>query len=323
MRGGKTLIMLNRRHIRAKTMQELYAMERADEQDLEKSVKRLDQNLHNIYKLYILLLDLLVQIKRAEEDLIERRKKKFFKNEEDEHPNLKMVKNQVLNILENNYALRDAVEKYKSEKIWDFEKEIVLHLLEKIKNSPYYKEYMSSEKDDFETDKQFLLDIYKNVIAPDEKLRESLEDKEINWADDMAIANTMVMKTLGEISINQSPGKPLPPLFKKEDDARFGHDLLIRTWQNAGQLKEMIAEKTINWDLERLSNIDRLLMMMALAEFLYFPEIPETATINEYVEIAKEYSQPKSRKFINGILDRLYKELNEKKLINKIQQSKK
>ncbi len=314
--------MLNRRHIRAKTMQELYAMERANENDLEKSIKRLNENLHNIYKLYILLLDLLVQIKRAEKDLIERRKKKFFKNEEDARPNLKMINNRLLNILENNYSLQKATEKYKSEKIWDFEKEIVLHLLDKIKASSYYKEYMARPGYNFEQDKQFLLDIYKNIIAPDEKLRESLEDKEINWADDLAIANTMVMKTLGEIYENQSPGKELPSLFKKEDDAHFGRDLLIRTWQNADRLKEMIGQKTINWDLERLSNIDRLLMMMALAEFLFFPEIPETATINEYVEIAKEYSQPQSRKFINGILDRLYKELNEKQMIHKVQKSK-
>ncbi len=310
--------MINRRNIRAKVMQQLYSLDKTRETDLRKAARDLDKNLQNIYKLYLLLLDLLVAIRDAEADLLERRRRKFFKSEEDIHPNYKFVNNRILKQLAENEHLRSLVEKYKLDRIWNYEKELVLHFLEKIKESDYYKRYMESGEDSFEEDRRFIMDVYKNIIAPDRKLHAFLEDWEINWADDMAVANTMVMKTLSEMQDNDSEYKKLPDLYKNEDDEKFGKNLLFKTFQNRESLSDMIKEKTINWDWDRISHVDKLLMMMALAEFLYFPEIPETATMNEYVELAKEYSTPKSNSFINGILDKIYKELKQKDRINKI-----
>jgi len=314
--------MLNRRNIRAKVMQEFYSMEQGKDHDLETGLKRLNENLENIYKLYLLLLYLLVKIKQYEEDLIQRRKKKYFKTEEDLHPNTKFIENALLNKLEQNENLQELVHAYKLDKIWENEVELVRYFLDKIKQSPYYERYMNNPERSFEEDKQFVMDIYKNIIAPDPKLHQFLEDWEINWADDVAIANTMVMKTLNAIDENFSAYSPIPPLYKDDGDRAFGKELLLKAWQNKEKLYDLIKAKTLNWDFDRISNVDKILMTLALAEFLYFPEIPEMATINEYVEIAKEFSTPKSNTFINGILDRLYKELKEQGKIHKVYKPK-
>lgn len=303
-------------------MQEFYSMEQSKDYDLQKSLKRLNENLVNIYKLYLLLLDLLVAIKKYEADLIERRKKKYFKTEEDLHPNTKLIRNKLLEKLENNVHFRNLLSAYKLDKIWENEPELVRYFLDKIKQSSFYKEYTTTPGNKFAEDKKFIMDIYKNIIAPDEKLHQFLEDWEINWADDVAIANTMVMKTLDRIKEDKSMYDEMPPLYKDEGDKEFGKELLLRAWQNKSYLYDLIKGKTINWDFDRISNIDKILMALALAEFLYFPTIPEMATINEYVEIAKEFSTPKSNTFINGILDKLYKELSEKGLLNKVYKSK-
>jgi N utilization substance protein B len=298
-------------------------MEQTGEQDLEKSVKRLQENLDNIYKLYLLLLDLLVKIRDYEADLIERRKKKYFKTEEDIHPNTKFIDNALLLKLKNNIPLQESVAGRQLDKIWDNNPEILRHFVEKIKASRFYKAYMNEPTQDFASDKQFILKLYKNIIAPDEKLHQFLEDWEINWSDDVAIANTLVMKTLESIKEDDSRYKELPPLYKDDEDAVFGKELLLKSWRNKDELYEMIKSKTLNWDFDRISNVDKILMALALAEFLYFPNIPEMATINEYVEIAKEFSTPKSNSFVNGILDKLYKELKEQGRINKVYKEKK
>jgi len=310
--------MLNRRNIRSKVMQELYSMDRAGDTDLEKSVKRLYTNFENIYKLYFLLLDLLASLRRMEMDLIERRKKKRFKTPEDLNPDMHLVENRILKFLDNSQALADKLRKYKIHEIWQNEPELIRYLLDRIKESPYYEEYRKIEHPTFEQDRQFVMDIYKNIIAPEEKLRQFLENWEINWADDFAIANTMVMKTLSELQEDDSPYREFPPLFKNEDDKQFGRELLLRTFNNRDKLAEMIKEKTLNWDFDRISQVDKILMMLGIAEFLFFPRIPGTVTINEYVEIAKEFSTPKSNQFINGILDRIYKDLLAQGKLNKI-----
>ncbi|NPA45685.1 MAG: transcription antitermination factor NusB [Chlorobi bacterium] len=310
--------MMNRRNIRSKVMQELYSLDRSGDTDLEQSVKRLYANFENIYKLYFLLFDLLASIRDMEADLIERRKKKFIKTDEDLHPDTRLVNNRVLRFLSENQFLKDQLRKYKIDKIWPNEPELVRYLLDKIKASEFYMKYKSIPEPSFEDDKEFVMDIFKNIIAPDEKLRAFLENWEMNWADDAAIANTMVLKTLSRLTEDMNPERAFGPLFKNDDDRDFGRELLLRTFNNREKLAELIKDKTINWDFDRLSQVDKILMMMGAAEFLYFPTIPPTVSINEYVEIAKEFSTPKSNKFINGILDRIYKDLQAENKLNKI-----
>ncbi len=314
--------MINRRNIRSKVMQELYALltekEATRHADPERSVKRLFTNLENIYKLYLLLLNLPVEIRRREVDLLERRKKKHLKTPEDLHPDTHLLDNRIGKLLEQNRQLEKETARYGLQHIWSGEPELVRHLLDKVKASAAYKHYVRIPDPDFKADKHFALDAYKNIIAPDEKLHGFLENMEINWADDIAIANTMVMKTLDKFEPNDTADKPLLPLFKSEDDREFGRDLLLHTFQNRDELSEIIAGKVKNWDFNRLSQVDKILLMMGLAEMLYFPTIPPTVSINEYVEIAKEFSTPKSNKFINGILDSAYKDLLAQNRIHKV-----
>jgi len=280
-------------------------------------------NFENIYKLYFLLFDLLASIRNMEEDLIERRKKKFIKTDEDLHPDTRLADNRVLKFLSENKFLKDQHRKYKIDKIWANDPEIVRYLLDKIKASDIYRQYRQLPHPDFEDDKAFVMEMYKNIVAPDEKLRTFLENWEMNWADDVAMANTMVLKTLSRLTEDMNPGRAFGPLFKNEDDRIFGRELLLRTFNNREKLANLIKDKTINWDFDRLSQVDKILMMMGASEFLYFPAIPPTVSINEYVELAKEFSTPKSNKFINGILDRIYKELEAQNQLNKINNPKK
>jgi len=314
--------MINRRNIRSKVMQELYALitglEATGQADVEGSVKKLLADLENSYKLYILLLNLLVAIRQREIDLIERRKNKYIKTPQDLNPDTHLIDNRIGILLEKNRQLQNETRRLKLAHLWSNEPELVRHLLDKVKASAAYKQYVRIPEPDFKADKHFALDAYKNQIAPDEKLHGFLENMEINWADDIAIANTMVMKTLDKFGPNDTADKPLLPLFKSEDDREFGRDLLLHTFQNRDELSEIIAGKVKNWDFNRLSQVDKILLMMGLAEMLYFPTIPPTVSINEYVEIAKEFSTPKSNKFINGILDSAYKDLLAQNRIHKV-----
>jgi N utilization substance protein B len=307
--------MLNRRNIRSKVMQGIFAFQSAKEDNLPKNEKLLFLSFDNIYKLYVLLLLLLLALKEKASEEIAIGLKKNFPTEEDLNPNYKFVNNKVLSMLENNRFIQEFKKKYKLNK-WEVNKELVDLIWKKIKNSSLYKEYMSSKSHSFIEDKEFILDLYKNFIAPETKLHETLEADESHWADDIAIANTLVMKTISSLKEGQD-FQGLPPLFKDEQDREFAKKLFSKIILNDEKLTNRIKGKTPNWDYERISNIDKLILKMGIGEFLYFPSIPPSVTINEYVEIAKEFSTPKSNIFINGVLNNIYKELEAQGELNK------
>jgi N utilization substance protein B len=169
---------------------------------------------------------------------------------------------------------------------------------------------MSSPESSFEEDKEFILNLYKNFIAPEVKLHESYEADDSHWTDDIAIANTLVMKTITALKEHDAFNS-LPPLFKDDMDKEYAIDLFRKVILNDKELVKLLEGKTPNWEFDRISEIDKLIMKMALAEFLFFPSIPTNVTINEYVELAKEFSTPKSNIFINGVLHNVVKDLKE------------
>jgi len=296
-------------------MQSAFAMQQSKADDLTNQEKLLFLSFDNIYKLYALLLLLLVELKWKAEAEIETGLKKNFPSEEDLHPNYKFVENKVLNALEKNTFLNTYKKKYRLNK-WDIDKEIVQIIWQNIKKSKFYSAYMASPENSFKEDKEFILDIYKNIIAPEIMLHDSFEADESQWSDDIAIANTMVMKTISGLKQN-SDFDTLPNLFKDIMDREFAVDLFRKVILNDKELTKLLDGKTPNWDFERISEIDKLIMKMAIAEFLYFPSIPTNVSINEYVEIAKEFSTPKSNVFINGVLHSVYKELIENNRLQK------
>ena len=296
-------------------MQAAFAMQQSGSDNLPNQEKLLLQSFKNIYKLYILQLLLLVALKQKAQEEIEIGLKKNFPTEEDLNPNYKFVNNKVLSKLENNAFIKSYKEQYKVDK-WELDKELVNYIWRKIKQSKLYKQYMSSSENSFHEDKEFVLALYKNYIAPEVKLHESYEADDSHWADDIAVANTLVMKTISGIKEN-SDFDNLPPLFKDEMDREYAIELFRKVILNDKELTGLLQGKTPNWEYDRISEIDKLIMKMATAEFLYFPSIPTNVSINEYVEIAKEFSTHKSNVFINGVLHNIVNELKQTNRLNK------
>ncbi|HSD15025.1 MAG TPA: transcription antitermination factor NusB [Flavobacterium sp.] len=307
--------MLNRRHIRVKVMQTIYAMHQNNSDNLDKEEKFLFQSIENIQDLYLIMLSALVEIRKSEEDFIDKSSKKHLATKEERNPNTKFIKNQVLELLEENNSLSIALEDRKITN-WKNNDDYILLLLDEVKNSELYKKYMETAVNDFEEDKQFIIDIFSEIIAPNEKLYDYLEDNKLTWVDDIPLVNTMIVKQLKQIKSANDSSFFVPKLYKDADDKDFVKNLFRKTVLNNIELGKEFIDKTPNWDAERIAEIDTIILKMAICEFLKFPSIPVKVTINEYLELAKEYSTPKSSIFINGILDNLVKEYQkENKLI--------
>ena len=198
---------------------------------------------------------------------------------------------------------------------WKQNDDIILFLTDAIKESQLYIDYMSKSQSTFDEDKYFIADLFTEVIAPNDKLYEYLEDYRLTWLDDVPLVNTMILKQIKQVKETQEEFK-VTKLYKDEDDKDYAKNLFRKTVLNEVELSKQYIDKTPNWDPDRIAEIDTIILKMAICEFLKFPSIPVKVTINEYLEIAKEYSTPKSSIFINGILDNLIKDLkNENKLV--------
>ena len=307
--------MLTRRHIRVKVMQSLYAYSQSENDNLKTEEKFLLKSMDEMYDLYLLLLNLLVEIKDHAEEYIMKSQQKHLPSEEEVDPNLKFVRNELILLLENNGQLSNALESRKL-KNWKNDDEYVEILWTEIRNSEIFSEYMQTRNSTFEEDKKFIIKIFKEVIAPNEKLYDYLEDKKITWIDDLPLVNTAIVKMLQKAK--QEKEQNLTKLFKSSDDKDYAVQLFRKTLLNDEELSAEMEGKTPNWDKERIADIDNILIKMAICEFIKFSSIPVKVTINEYLEIAKEYSTPKSSIFINGILDKLSKEYRENGKLNKI-----
>ncbi len=306
--------MLNRRHIRIKVMQSIYAMHQHQSDQLDKEEKFLFQSIENTQDLYLLLLSALVEIKKKEELYIDLASKKHLATKEERNPSLQFVHNKVLMALANSDALQTALEERKI-KNWQQNDDIILYLIESIKASALYQNYMN-KKSGFEEDRNFIADLYAEVIAPSDKLYDYLEDHKLTWLDDLPGINTLILKQIKQLKSETDPIL-IPKVYKDEDDKEFVKNLFRKTVLNEVELSKEYIDKTPNWDVERIAEIDTIILKMAICELLKFPSIPTKVTINEYLEIAKEYSTPKSSIFINGILDNLVKEFEKDKRLTK------
>lgn len=297
--------VLNRRHIRVKVMQSIYAMHQKSSDDIEKEEKFLRQSIDNIKDLYLIMLTSMTEIRKKEIVFLDASSKKHLATPEEKNPNKKFVNNAVLQLLEENSSLNSALEKRKINN-WSMNDDYILILLNGIKQSKLFEKYMSTNKSSFEEDKQFVIDMFTELIAPNEKLYEYLEDDKLTWIDDIPLVNTQILKQLQQIS--EKSDFNVPKLYKDEEDKEFVSSLFRKTVLNEVELAKQYIDKTPNWDADRIAEIDTIILKMAICEFFKFPSIPIKVTINEYLEIAKEYSTPKSSIFINGILDNLVKE---------------
>ena len=302
--------MLNRRHIRIKVMQTLYAFNGTESDDLKKDEKFLLHSLDSMYDLYLIILSLLVEVQKKAEERLSISQKKFLATFEEKNPNYKFVNNTILTLIKEDLALKNEIENRKLD-CWYLDFEYIDILLKAILESSIYKDYMKTKTSNFIEDKNFLIDIFSEIIAPNEKLYDYFEDKKLTWIDDLPIVNTSILKLLKKVRPNVPANFFTPGLYKDLEDREFAIDLFKKTVLNRSKFSEEIAKKTTNWDSDRIANLDAVLLQMALCEFQKFPSIPFKVTINEYLEIAKEYSTPKSSIFINGILDKMIKEYSD------------
>lgn len=309
--------MLTRRHIRVKVMQSLYAFNGSESDDLSKHQKFLLFSIDNMYNLYLLMLSLLMEIqKRALAD-IEKKQKKHLATAEDKNPNRKFVNNEVFNLLNENRLLKEQLESKRIDN-WAIDNEYVEVLFKAIIKSDLYKEYMQTRTSNYKEDKDFVVDMFKEIIAPNDKLYDYLEDKHLTWLDDLPTINTTILKLLRKSKRSTSNNHFVPALYKDLEDRQFALDLFNKTILKSSVLNKEIEQKTQNWDTDRIADVDFVLLKMAICELREFPSIPVKVTINEYLEIAKEYSTPKSSIFINGVLDKLVKEYQDANKLNKI-----
>ncbi|AWG25739.1 transcription antitermination factor NusB [Flavobacterium kingsejongi] len=297
-------------------MQSVYAMHQNSSDNLEKEEKFLFHSIENIQDLYLTMLSILIEIKIAEEDFIEKSSKKHLATKEERNPNMKFVNNAVFQLLTDNNSLSIALED-RNINNWKLNDDYILLLLAEVKKSTIYADYMANTKNDFEEDKQFAVDIFTEIIAPNEKLYDYLEDHKLTWVDDIPLVNTEIVKQLKQIKQSGENIFFVSRLYKDSDDKEFIRSLFRKTILNEAELTKEFIDKTPNWDADRIAEIDTIILKMAICEFLKFPSIPVKVTINEYLEIAKEYSTPKSSIFINGILDNLIKEYQAENKLSK------
>ena len=299
--------MLSRRFIRIKVMQALYAFFHSEDKSKTKHEKEMFSSFERTYDLYLYLLLLLLEVRESGRNLISIRKIKHLPNAEDINPNTKFIDNKIFSILSINKQL--AAQTNKRQIVWGKDDDIAQKLFAQVLASEHYKSYQASSERSFKNDKKFICDIYKNIISDNENLQFYFEEKNIHWADDIDFVNTLVLKTIDYIPESATDNLPLASLYKDEkEDKKFAKDLFETLIEHNEDEEKMIQLKTENWELERIAFMDVLLMKMAITEFLYMPTVPVKVTLNEYIEIAKQYSTPKSSVFINGILDKLLAE---------------
>ena len=298
-------------------MQLIYAFQGGESDDLKIQERLLDKSMTGMYELYLLLIDLMIKVVDKAENHLQIAKQKHLATEADKNPNYKFISNSILSTIKANETLLEALGTHKITN-WDFDDEYVDVIFRSTIKSDLYDKYMGSQKMSIEEDRDFILKWFKTIIAPNEKLYDYFEDKKITWLDDLPVVNTLIVKVLKKLNDDNASDLLVPDLFKDKDDKQFGIDLLNKTILNTTSLNEEIAEKTMNWDKDRIANIDLVLLQMAITELKKFPSIPIKVTINEYLEIAKEYSTPKSSVFVNGILDKLVKEYQAKGTLNKM-----
>tara|TARA_B100000795_G_scaffold198261_1_gene152131 strand:- start:5360 stop:6301 length:942 start_codon:yes stop_codon:yes gene_type:complete len=308
--------MLNRRHIRIKVLQILYAFFHSESEELTKSERDLNNSLEKAHSLYVHLLLLLVAIKKQAEDKIEKGKNKLLPTQEDLSPNTKFTHNNTLTLLAENLSL---IEHFENEEVyWDENPELVGKIFRQIQESETYANYINDQNTSFLEDRKFVSALFMEFIAANEDVHTFLEEKSIYWLDDFEVSNLAVIKTIKSLKPESDEYARLQPLFKDEEDRTFASNLLKRTILNSSDYTKYIVETASNWDEERISDMDQLLMQMAICELLNFETIPVKVTLNEYIELSKDYSSQKSKIFINGVIDKLAIRFKEEGILKKL-----
>jgi len=304
--------MLNRRHLRIRVLQFVYSWNKSKDTNIVKIEKQFLKSLDKVEELYILLLLILVEVRDFAEDFQEDAKYKKLPSDNDLNPNTKFIDNLFIQKLKDDTSLMSKANELKLS-FSDSRSLLKAVYLEIIKSSTY-EDYLSSNEVTFETDTKFIMKLFSKHVVDIVALQDFLNEQYIFWDDDLPFVSSMIVKTIKEAS---EENITLFNLFNNKEDKEFSLSLLRHSIIHSDEFNDMISSKTKNWEIDRVALMDLILMQMALAELLKMPQIPVKVSINEYLELAKYYSTPNSKNFVNGILDTLQIELKQKGLIKK------
>ena len=292
--------MINRELIRIKVVQLTYAYYQNGSKNIESAEKELIFSLSKAYDLYNYLLALIVGITQESRRHLEVAQSRA-KREGTEMPSQRFAYNRFALQLEQNRMLNDFMETQK--KNWNDEPEFLKKIYTQITESQLYKEYMEAPEDDYAADRELWRKIYRTLIENNDDLDALLEEQSLYWNDDKEIVDTFVLKTIKRFDEKNKSTQELLPEYDSEEDKDYARKLFRATIMNADEYQHYMSEASRNWDFSRLAYMDIVIMQIAIAEMMTFPSIPISVTINEYVELAKVYSTPRSAGYINGMLD--------------------
>ena len=307
--------MINRVLLRLKVIQVIYAYYQNGGKNLDAAEKELFYSLSKAYDLYKYLLTLMIEVTQFADRRIDNRRHKLRPTEEDLNPNTRFVDNAFMAQLMQNAQLEEF--RANQKRTWDDEGDFVKHLFERIEQTKAYQEYMNKETLTYEDDRELWRKLYRTIIGQNETIDEILEEQSLYWNDDKAIVDTFVLKTIKRFEPENGAEQELMPEYKDDEDKEFARKLLRTAITGAETYRKLMENNAKNWDMERFAFMDILIMQVALAEIFAFPSIPVSVTLNEYVEIAKMYSTPKSGGFINGMLDSIVNQLKSENKLNK------
>ncbi|GAY27994.1 MULTISPECIES: transcription antitermination factor NusB [unclassified Prevotella] len=298
--------MINREIIRIKIVQLTYAYYQNGNKNIDSAEKELFFSLSKAYDLYNYLLALMVAVTKEARKHVEVAQAKA-RREGTEEPSTKFIYNKFALQLEENKMLNEFMESQK--KTWDDEAEFVRKLYLQITESNIYKEYMASGDDSYAADRELWRKIYRTLIQENEALDDVLEEQSLYWNDDKEVVDTFVLKTIKRFDEKNGPKQELLPEYNSDDDRDYARKLFRATILNADEYQRFMSEASRNWDFGRLAYMDVVIMQIAIAEIMTFPTIPISVSINEYVEMSKLYSTPRSGGYINGMLDTIARHL--------------
>ena len=297
--------MLNRRHIRIKVLQAFYAFFQSNNEDVLKGEKELFHSIEKIYDLYVFILMLFPSLKRQALIQIEEAKRSEYLRQDIDILKTGFIDNQLVDIIEQSKVLQKISKDRKINWEGDVENDLTKKIFKEVYQTDNYKNLLQSESSSFNNDKDALVQLYKKEICNLEKLHHFFDEKSIYWQDDLDHVSSMILKTLKSITENQE--LEILPLWK-EDEYEFTQNLFRKAVLQKEENDAVLQTYSKNWEKERLATMDSLLMNLAMTEALEFSSIPIKVTLNEYIEISKFYSTPKSNSFINGILDRIFED---------------
>lgn len=307
--------MINRNLIRIRIVQIVYSWYQNKDKDLRSLEKELLYGLQRSYDLYYYLLLLIIEITKAYEAKIETRRNKLLPTKEDLNPNVKLLNNAFFKQLEQNRQLIKYLNDYPMS--WDDHDSFIKKLLEDILDSSIYRNYLADSNSSYDADKEFWRQIFKEFIYNNETLDEILEDESIYWNDDIETVQSFTLKTIRQFSESEGEDHKLLPMFRTHEDKTFALKLLHNTILDETKYRELIEKHTDKWDFERIAFMDLIIMQVAIAEIFTFDDIPTNVSMNEYIELSKAYSTPKSGLFINGVLDAIVSSLKRDNIIFK------